>query len=458
MENLKIFNLEDDYLEIKESLEYPTLSLTDDNGKVWVKEYENYIRAHYIIGNVYDSGVGPDSVDSLGMTNVVGGMQHYSRKIVSTNFVTSSNVRQSSNNGIMMLSLDEETPQIMTLSDNGSNYENITIDTNISLNDYCGCIVHCDETAILNKQIQSLKIKTNSDVSNGSIIPLLFYYRDEPQYDNLDGGNNCSNCNNNWAYDEITQDVFDDINTYFTFEDNNTLVATQEYIDYINQYIEEYNNIFAVCDKSNFETIDFQLIIDDVYTLNVHNVTISKYELQVFDYYETEILKYISEIHINGERQSEVAPYYYIMSETNEFDVKIVFNTSNIPSMHAMFEYCDALTCVDFKHLKLDKGSLKDTSYMFSYCYSLIELKNLEYFDTSNVIDMRNMFQECYSIGCTNGRGLKPNDSGGPASVDNLGVMPLSYNIQPYEIEQPEYNDSSSCQGGTIDIKHDNNC
>ena len=43
MEKLRKFNLEDDYLEIKESLEYPTLSLTDDNGKVWVKEYENYI-------------------------------------------------------------------------------------------------------------------------------------------------------------------------------------------------------------------------------------------------------------------------------------------------------------------------------------------------------------------------------------------------------------------------------
>ena len=50
MEKLRKFNLEDDYLEIKESLEYPTLSLTDDNGKVWVKEKPiSYIIAKYYI-------------------------------------------------------------------------------------------------------------------------------------------------------------------------------------------------------------------------------------------------------------------------------------------------------------------------------------------------------------------------------------------------------------------------
>ena len=50
MEKLRKFNLEDDYLEIKESLEYPTLSLTDDNDKVWVKEKPiSYIIAKYYI-------------------------------------------------------------------------------------------------------------------------------------------------------------------------------------------------------------------------------------------------------------------------------------------------------------------------------------------------------------------------------------------------------------------------
>ena len=50
MEKLKKFNLEDDYLEIKESLEYPCVSLTDDNGKLWVKEKPiSYIVAKYYI-------------------------------------------------------------------------------------------------------------------------------------------------------------------------------------------------------------------------------------------------------------------------------------------------------------------------------------------------------------------------------------------------------------------------
>jgi surface protein len=50
MEKLKKFNLEDDYLEIKESLEYPCVSLTDDNGKLWVKEKPiSHIIAKYYI-------------------------------------------------------------------------------------------------------------------------------------------------------------------------------------------------------------------------------------------------------------------------------------------------------------------------------------------------------------------------------------------------------------------------
>ena len=50
MEKLRNFKTEEQFLTIKESLEYPQVSLTEDNGKVWVKN--NKIK-FYI--NVYNT-------------------------------------------------------------------------------------------------------------------------------------------------------------------------------------------------------------------------------------------------------------------------------------------------------------------------------------------------------------------------------------------------------------------
>ena len=63
MKKLRKFNLENDYLEIKESLEYPQVSLTKDNGKVWVKnnsigEFKiygfNYPPFEFLIGMTWE--------------------------------------------------------------------------------------------------------------------------------------------------------------------------------------------------------------------------------------------------------------------------------------------------------------------------------------------------------------------------------------------------------------------
>ena len=426
MKRIKWFESIDSYINASDKIEKNQVSFTFDTKQSWFTE--NYISARYVINSNYDSGGGEaESINTMDLigTNVVGGREHYSRLIGSSN----SNKHNINN-------------KLQTYNEGG-------IDVSYSFNDDCECLNYVDDAFIIKERLNSLKFNVATD---------SYYYISVFAYNENISPEEYNNCNCT-EFEFVIEDTINNGESYkglFEIDENGQIYATQNGIDYMNQGISNGYKLVVLVYYDTIESYgNFQMIINDETILNVSCVELNNYELQVLDYYETEILKYISEIHINGERQSEVAPYYYIMSETNEFDVKIVFNTSNIPSMHAMFEYCDALTWVDFKHLKLDKGILKDTSYMFSYCYSLIELKNLEYFDTSNVIDMRNMFQECYSIGCANGRGLKPSYGGG---VGNLGVMPLSYNIQTYEIEQPEYNDSSSCQGGTIDIKHDNNC
>ena len=64
MKNLKNFETEEEFNNIKDSLEYPSLSYTDDNGKVWIENEQNYIIATYITSY----GVMPASLDDLNET------------------------------------------------------------------------------------------------------------------------------------------------------------------------------------------------------------------------------------------------------------------------------------------------------------------------------------------------------------------------------------------------------
>ena len=70
MEKLRKFKTEEEFLNIKNSLEYPQVSLTDDNGKVWVKEKENYILATFyitedILNSDYPTMIIPDSYSDM---------------------------------------------------------------------------------------------------------------------------------------------------------------------------------------------------------------------------------------------------------------------------------------------------------------------------------------------------------------------------------------------------------
>ncbi len=56
MEKLRKFNTEEEFLNVKNSLDYPQVSLTQDNGKVWVKEDGNYILAVYDFSLSYGDG------------------------------------------------------------------------------------------------------------------------------------------------------------------------------------------------------------------------------------------------------------------------------------------------------------------------------------------------------------------------------------------------------------------
>ena len=70
-------------------------------------------------------------------------------------------------------------------------------------------------------------------------------------------------------------------------------------------------------------------------------------------------------------------------------------DTSNVINMREMFEGCYSLTSIDLN--KLDTSNVTDMSGMFMNCSNLISV-DLSELNTSNVTDMSNMFEGCYDL------------------------------------------------------------
>ena len=71
------------------------------------------------------------------------------------------------------------------------------------------------------------------------------------------------------------------------------------------------------------------------------------------------------------------------------------YDTSNVTDMRYMFEGCSSLESLDLSGF--DTSNVTDMRYMFHGCNSLESL-DLSGFDTSNVTDMRCMFHGCNSL------------------------------------------------------------
>ena len=108
------------------------------------------------------------------------------------------------------------------------------------------------------------------------------------------------------------------------------------------------------------------------------------------------------------------ARMFHYFVNLQKIDFGNCFDTSNVVSMGGMFEDCSSLTSL--KLGKLDTSNVTDMSSMFSGCSSLTSL-DVGGFDTSNVTDMDWMFSDC--------SGLTSLDVGGfdTSNVTNMGWM-----------------------------------
>ena len=518
MKDLKLYNNYNGYQVEEPNLRYPHVASTSDDDSVWFKE--SYLIATYFVTSDSDSG-GSDPISpepqALMLTNEQTTMSlnesedsgNKTSRMLSY-FKSSNNrmneIKTTSENTLsieeMVQKIKMSQPMTMSAVEDTSTTEPTIIETfnlyteGSSTTTYgydwsCECNYTTNNDLYITKPFNKSKIIFNEPIDPSKVYIKIYAYGVAMEGDvNVgDSTNNCSHCedyNNNNQY--LIHYYFSDLlstgccttNDNMTFEfvdlydvDQNMGIKN---IDFLSLFfymiltnIGGYPNIKIEYEDSFdyfYPSVSYKLVIDDEFEINAigKNVNLES-QLQVMG--ENFGLPQVSSVYINGKRQNSVNWYYnaiidytyedVINWENNngiEYTVKIV--TNGFVDASGMFDSCQYLKSVDFKNIICPQ--LYSTQYMFNRCYSLIELKNLEYFDTSNVINMRYMFQECYSIGCVNGRGLKPNYGGGESSVNSLGLMTLSNDIQTYESSEPEITASTTCGGGIIDVKHNNNC
>lgn len=86
---------------------------------------------------------------------------------------------------------------------------------------------------------------------------------------------------------------------------------------------------------------------------------------------------------------------YYIFANTKLEKLDKFPNTSNVIDMKSMFDGCTDLTSVNASGW--DTSNVTNMVYMFWHCYNLTSL-DLSSFDTSNVTNMKSMFNECTAL------------------------------------------------------------
>ena len=92
-----------------------------------------------------------------------------------------------------------------------------------------------------------------------------------------------------------------------------------------------------------------------------------------------------------------------------------LFNTSKVYNMCLMFQDCNIIEKLDLSNF--DTSNVTNMSFMFNKSHRLKEIKGIDKFNTSKVITMRGMFQQCNELEYLN---LSNFDT---SNVTDLGIM-----------------------------------
>ena len=104
---------------------------------------------------------------------------------------------------------------------------------------------------------------------------------------------------------------------------------------------------------------------------------------------------YLNNTKINLIKEENECKMDYHFKEEGKYKFKIIFN-NKITSFHRFFQNCSSLYSIDLSNF--ESRNIVDTSYMFNLCNNLKKINGLNKFNTSNVNNMRAMFQGCTEL------------------------------------------------------------
>ena len=99
------------------------------------------------------------------------------------------------------------------------------------------------------------------------------------------------------------------------------------------------------------------------------------------------------DIYINNERLINENKYKF--DKKGKYNFKLIFK-NQITNLNGLFEKVTQLYSINI--INLDTSKVIDMSYMFNNCKKLKEIKGINNFNTNNVTKMNSMFQACNEL------------------------------------------------------------
>ena len=163
------------------------------------------------------------------------------------------------------------------------------------------------------------------------------------------------------------------------------------------KYIEKYD--LSQCEDLSYAFL--RAMYGKDYTINVDGIKLHPQPTSTRDmfcnctYLEDEDMKQLlSQIKDTSKVTDMKRMFYGCSFSLTSLDLRN-FNTSNVINMQQMFDSCNELITLDLYNF--NTSNVTNMGFMFDECFKLTSL-NLSSFDTSNVTNMRNMFFNCASL------------------------------------------------------------
>ena len=201
----------------------------------------------------------------------------------------------------------------------------------------------------------------------------------------------------------VLENVNEDVEKYYQTYNNAINDCELKYQNYDNIHIDDEGSIkYINYIMNNNHNINEQLVnIINIYN-KIHSYIIVRYEAQpgkniinLFNYNFVKNNKDYCDYIMNGKEYKLSKELKIDFSKTSKIEVKLT-GVNNISDASFMFDKCEAIS--SFGAVKWNTANIKNMSFMFYDCSSVLNLPDMSKWNTSNVENMKYMFYNCASI------------------------------------------------------------